>query len=228
MKKIDFHAHILPGCDHGCDCVDTSLRQLTLARAAGVDIVCATPHFYAEREDVHEFLMRRRACFEELSQAVSEYGKALPEVFCGAEVLAFAGIERLPELKQLCLGETNLLLLEMPFVPWQTAVIDSVRELLGNPDYEIVLAHAERYDAGDIEQLAECGAMIQCNAGELKRLLLRRSVRSWLDQEKLVAMGSDIHGASNAYQIWSRAEKRHSEICSRILCRTECLLGMGN
>ncbi|MEE3459824.1 MAG: CpsB/CapC family capsule biosynthesis tyrosine phosphatase, partial [Candidatus Faecousia sp.] len=41
---IDFHAHILPGADHGSDGLETSLRQLALAEEAGVDTIVATPH----------------------------------------------------------------------------------------------------------------------------------------------------------------------------------------
>ena len=161
-----------------------------------------------------------------LEQAVVAQPGAYPRVLCGAEVLAFAGIERLPELERLCLGETNLLLLEMPFTAWSPAVVDSVLELLENSKYHIVLAHAERYDPADIERLLEYGAEIQCNAKELSRVILRRSVRHWLDRNVLVAMGSDIHGASGAYQIWSQAEKRHPDVCRKILCRTERLLGI--
>ena len=40
----DFHAHILPGADHGSDGMETSLTQLALAEAAGVDTIIATPH----------------------------------------------------------------------------------------------------------------------------------------------------------------------------------------
>ena len=38
MKEIDFHAHILPGCDHGSDGWRTSRQQLKLAREAGVEV----------------------------------------------------------------------------------------------------------------------------------------------------------------------------------------------
>ena len=42
---LDYHAHILPRCDHGSDGVETSLRQLAMATEAGIRTVCATPHF---------------------------------------------------------------------------------------------------------------------------------------------------------------------------------------
>ena len=46
MTQIDFHAHILPRCDHGSDGWETSRQQLKLAREAGVEVICATSHFY--------------------------------------------------------------------------------------------------------------------------------------------------------------------------------------
>ena len=46
---LDYHAHILPRCDHGSDGVETSLRQLAMAAEAGIRTVCATPHFYPHR-----------------------------------------------------------------------------------------------------------------------------------------------------------------------------------
>ena len=56
---IDFHAHILPGADHGSDGLETSLRQLALAEEAGVDTIVATPHFYPQSDSFSEFLRRR-------------------------------------------------------------------------------------------------------------------------------------------------------------------------
>ena len=60
MMQIDFHAHILPGCDHGSDGWRTSRRQLKLAREAGVDLICATSHFYGHRTSVERFLQKRQ------------------------------------------------------------------------------------------------------------------------------------------------------------------------
>lgn len=43
--SLDYHAHILPGCDHGSSSVDMSLKQINMAKEAGVQTICATPHF---------------------------------------------------------------------------------------------------------------------------------------------------------------------------------------
>ena len=34
--SLDYHAHILPGCDHGSDGLATSLKQVEMAASAGV------------------------------------------------------------------------------------------------------------------------------------------------------------------------------------------------
>ena len=33
--SLDYHAHILPGCDHGSDGLETSLKQVAMAASAG-------------------------------------------------------------------------------------------------------------------------------------------------------------------------------------------------
>lgn len=43
--SLDYHAHILPGCDHGSSSVDMSLKQMDMAKEAGIQTICATPHF---------------------------------------------------------------------------------------------------------------------------------------------------------------------------------------
>ena len=59
---LDYHAHILPRCDHGSDGVETSLRQLAMAAVAGIRTVCAPPHFYPHRENAAASLERRARC----------------------------------------------------------------------------------------------------------------------------------------------------------------------
>ena len=44
---VDLHTHILPEIDDGSDGVDTSLAMLHREAEQGVDVVCATSHYYA-------------------------------------------------------------------------------------------------------------------------------------------------------------------------------------
>ena len=50
MNSIDFHAHILPGVDHGSNSVEISDFQLKLAAESMIDTVIATSHFYPHKE----------------------------------------------------------------------------------------------------------------------------------------------------------------------------------
>ena len=42
---IDTHSHLLPGLDHGCPDIETSVRMARAAAEAGVRTVVCTPHF---------------------------------------------------------------------------------------------------------------------------------------------------------------------------------------
>lgn len=53
--SLDYHAHILPGCDHGSDSIETSLKQLGMASAVGIKTICATPHFTHTRNQSNLF-----------------------------------------------------------------------------------------------------------------------------------------------------------------------------
>ena len=65
---IDFHSHMLPDMDDGAQNVDEGLAMLRESRRQGVELVCATPHFYADEEDPASFLRRRgEAACEALS-----------------------------------------------------------------------------------------------------------------------------------------------------------------
>ena len=79
MAEIDFHAHILPGCDHGSSNLETSLRQIALAKAAGVDVVCATSHFYGHQSSVEHFLDKRARCWLALREHLAADD---PKVIC--------------------------------------------------------------------------------------------------------------------------------------------------
>ena len=94
---LDFHAHVLPGADHGSDGLQTSLRQLALAEQAGIDVLVATPHFYPQRDDFDHFLKKREAARAELAD---NYGGSI-RLLLGAEVHVCVGLDHLEGLEEL-------------------------------------------------------------------------------------------------------------------------------
>ena len=208
---IDFHAHILPGADHGSSGVDISLSQLKLASWNGVSRIVATPHFYPDRHSVESFVARREASHRALEEKTAERSD-LPRVAIGAEVLICDGIERLPLLSELCIEGTDILLLELPFSVFELQFRDSVLRLI-KQGYRIVLAHADRYDPKDIELLLDAGAKIQLNATALSGFRVTPHIKKWLLQGDVVALGSDIHGLdAKAYKRFLKAQKRMQKL----------------
>ena len=203
---LDYHAHVLPGCDHGSDSVETSRKQLAMAAAARVRTVCATPHFYPHRESIPSFLQRREASARLLRENLTADA---PQLQLGAEVLICDGMERLDGLPRLCRGETNELLLEMPFYQWPETIWDTLYALCERRDIEIVLAHAERYSPEAIEQLIRDNVALQLNSECLTRPLHRKRYLTWIKNGSVKYLGSDIHMLGNGY--------RDFEKCRRLL-----------
>ena len=203
---LDYHAHVLPGCDHGSDSVETSRKQLAMAAAARVRTVCATPHFYPHKESIPSFLQRREASAQLLRENLTADALQLQ---LGAEVLICDGMERLDGLSRLCRGETNELLLEMPFYQWSESIWDTLYALCERRDIEIVLAHAERYPPEAIEQLIRDNVALQLNSECLTRPLHRKRYLKWIKNGSVKYLGSDIHMLGNGY--------RDFEKCRRLL-----------
>lgn len=194
---LDYHAHVLPGCDHGSDGVETSRKQLAMAAAAGIQTVCATPHFYPHKESIPSFLQRRAESAQLLCESLTVEA---PQLRLGAEVLICDGMERLDGLSRLCREETDELLLEMPFYQWPEPVWETLYRLLERRDIRIVLAHADRYPPEDIERLIEDGVPLQLNAECLTKPLRRRRYLSWIESGAVRYLGSDIHMLGKGYR----------------------------
>ncbi len=189
----DFHAHILPGADHGSDSTKTSENQLRLLYSAGVRSVVATPHFYPNDISVEGFLKRRSEAEARLSAVP---GENMPKVYIGAEVLVCPGIDRMPGLEKLCIKGTNVILLEMPFFRWNESLYETVYNI-SRSDLKVVMAHIGRYPSYQSERLiAECGVAVQLNGENISTRHGRRKVVKWLEAGIVSAFGSDIHGSS--------------------------------
>jgi protein-tyrosine phosphatase len=163
---IDWHSHILPGVDDGSKTLGESLALLEMQRGQGVDVVLATPHFYANQESVSDFLKRRQQAFDALQAALPENA---PRILQGAEVRYYQGISRLSDLKDLRVEGSPVLLLEMPISRWSEGTIRELIELSALGGIKLVLAHIERYlqlqSRSVWDHLHQNGILMQVNAG---------------------------------------------------------------
>ena len=217
---IDFHAHILPGADHGSDGLETSLAQLRLAERAGVDTVIATPHFYPQTEEIDAFLERRLASWQQLCAAY--HGPV--RLMLGAEVQMCPGLDHMDELEKLCIEGTNILLLELGFMGWPHSVGESVIRLNDSGEYCPVLAHIDRYNADRIDDLLSCGVLAQLNADAFTRLWGKGRLISWIDSGSVVALGSDIHGTVRGYRNFEKTRTYLKDRFDTVMDRTDSLL----
>ena len=167
--SLDYHAHILPGCDHGSSSVDMSLKQINMAKEAGVQTICVTPHFYPHKESVSSFIERRRQTADILWAQIPTNA---PRVLLGAEVLICDGMERLKAIHELCLEGTNELLLEMPFYRWPAPIWDTLYRLndLRDRDRSCGSIPAGGYPSIDFRRdpvTAECGVSSKTFASKM-------------------------------------------------------------
>ena len=209
MKTVDFHSHILPGIDDGSKDVAMSLEMLQIMKDSGVDVACATSHFYGMRRSLDHFLERRAGAAEKLFNAISEKKKAEGEAFTlsgmqimlGAEVAFYSGLTKENEVEKLCIGDTNTLLLEMPFQPWTDFEINEVGSLCFDHGLNVVIAHLERYTdfvpKEMLEQLMRLPVYVQINAEALLPWLKRGRWLKMFESGQAKLLGSDAHNLTN-------------------------------
>lgn len=222
MTQIDFHSHILPGLDHGCRNVETSLAQLALIGAGGTQTVVASSHFYPERMNLADFTRHRSASVQALAKALPAVH---PNIIVGAEVACYPGLHHMEGLEELCVAGTDCLLLEMPLARWNDALYETVDGILDR-GIRVILAHIDRYDSGDVEDIMQMDVMAQINASSLLPYFRRRKLMHWFAQDRVFALGSDLHGAEEGgYDHFVKAmEKLGQETVQGVMAHTELLL----
>ena len=209
-KLVDFHTHILPGLDHGSRSADEMAEQISLFEKYGIEEVVCTSHFYGHLHKIDDFLSKREKSFSELQQYLAQ-GNIKLRAHLGAEILAFAGIENLERLSELAIGNSKVLLIELPYAPLTNDIEMSIVKLM-RKGYQILLAHADRYDEIDIEKMISHGAKIQLNASALNKFFVKKAYMRWIGDGVCVAIGSDIHGADEkAMKKFMKASKKSAK-----------------
>lgn len=195
---VDFHSHFLPGIDDGSDCVETSLEMLRECRRQGVDLIFATPHFYADEDDPETFLRNRNEAYALLREAMEDDGGDFPEIHLGAEIYFFPGMSVADELVELSMGSTPFLLIEPPMIPWRETMLDEIEQTGENLHRIPVIAHIDRYmrmlrDPTLFDRLQNRRVLIQVNANYFIRDDSAQEALHYLRERRIQFIGSDCH-----------------------------------
>lgn len=198
--RIDFHTHILPGVDDGARDVDTSLRMLQGMEESQVDVLIATPHYFSLDETPGDFRKRVQEAAFKLQEACVQKGQPMPRLIQGAEVYVERNLLLTEDLDMLCIGDTDLLLLEFPvseYREWMYMVLTGVASIYG---IRPVIAHVERVlpriSKKDLAKILEIpGICFQFNHTAFANRKAMAFLKKVMKEGYPVFFGSDCHDA---------------------------------
>lgn len=75
---IDCHTHLLPGIDDGAKDLGVSMEMLKEEHRQGIDLVIASPHFYANRDQIENFIDRRAKALEIIKEHIALRQQSIP------------------------------------------------------------------------------------------------------------------------------------------------------
>ena len=115
------------------------------------------------------------------------------------------GLDHLDGLEELCVPGTRVMLCELPFHSLPAGITETFERLMEDWEIVPVLAHVDRYDPVVIENLFGLGLLGQLNAEPFIHRFRRHRLLPWIDQGRIVALGSDIHGTEIGYTQYRKA-----------------------
>lgn len=196
--KIDIHAHVLPGVDHGAKDWNMSLEMLARSAECGVDAVIATPHYLPWKKGVTAETIC--ALCKEAEERLKEKHGISMHIYPGHEI--YYSVELVEILKAgdaLTLAGSRYVLVEFePGVSYHM-MCKAVGDLRYNR-YIPIFAHIERYRClehiGKLVELKQLGALLQVNVGSFQGSFLdveSRKIKHWLKQGIVDFLASDMH-----------------------------------
>ena len=204
----EYHCHILPGIDDGSDSVETSLQMVEMMKKQGVQRICATPHFYAHREkSVTEYPKKRQAAFEQIQGQT-----AVTDIHLGAEVAIEHGISELPDIEKLAIQGTRIILLELPYRPYEKWMSEEIYNIAAEFKLKVMLAHVHRYlpyySKEELEAILHCNAIYQINNEAFTSWKEKRIAKKVMAEHTHFAFGSDAHNTSSRKPNWDLLQKK--------------------
>lgn len=198
--SVDLHTHILPGIDDGCPSAEEAVRMLRMEYEQGVKTVFLTPHFRGQNMYPNQFLESRQASYDAMLSALSA-NDLIPQLVLGAEVRYCPGMSAWEQLTDLTLGNTNCILIEMPFGYWPASAYQELKFILNERKLVPILAHIERYflpfrKRSMLKSLLEIPVLLQCNASFFTERRTRAFALKLFKENRVHFIGSDCHSAT--------------------------------
>lgn len=221
---VDFHSHLFNKIDDGADCMATTSNMLRKSRSMGVDAVLFTSHCYPTREeDVSKFIKKR-----DYQMGYFRYDPEIgdpPFIDCpkfffrGCEVHLTGDISKIPNIKELCIEDTDYMLLEMPMKMWTDETIENVYKLtiMG---IKPIIAHDERNMHQKMElrnALYDQDVLIQINAPSLSMKEYKKDIDRLFSMGMAHVIGTDMHNLTSRPPCMDKAriaiKKRYGREC---------------
>ncbi len=195
MRFFDVHTHILPGVDDGAKNKEESLELIKMLKKQGITDIILTPHFYTYQTSLEKFIAKRNKAFEEIKDYFDE-NKIIAHL--GAEVYFLDTLFGLEDISELCIEESNYILIELPFNERNTKkVLSMLNRLSATFQVVPILAHIEKYpvffNREFLTEAKKMDCLVQFDIESLKFPLLRKKIKGFIEQGYIQFAGSDCH-----------------------------------
>ena len=192
---LDIHSHILPKVDDGAKDFKESLKLLKEMKDNGITDVIATSHFYPMAMSFDDYIKKTKEIFEKLKSITED--KDLPFIYYGCEMLYYKGISNAEVLNQICLNNSNFLLLELTDFDIKRSLFEDILALKERGIIPII-AHIERYSGAKkfnefLKFLKENEIPVQFNAETILKFFGRIAIKRVLKKDLFFVIATDSH-----------------------------------
>ena len=160
----------------------------------GITLCAATSHIHpTDATVIEEFLAKRTVALRALTDACA--GENVPEIILGAEVHMDRDISGIEGIGQLCIDNTDYMLVEFPFMSYPGVGCTEWLYNLTLKGITPVIAHIDRYSYRDelIDNISGVKAVYQVNNIRMNDMFGRRFIKKLLGTGYMVVMSSDMH-----------------------------------
>lgn len=204
-NMVDVHSHILPGIDDGSKNIEMTEKLSDIYLSQGIDTVICTPHYYPSETSYDEFCSKRQTALD----SITHIDKV--KFIKGSETLISNVLFNRYSLSDLCIGNSNYLLIELPYSShWENSLYSNVEQLIEKFDVIPIIAHIERYQPIQnkyrlIQKFIDMDCLIQLNTSSVIDTSSRRFALKLLKKGYINFLGTDTHNLTSRCPNYSDA-----------------------